>query len=143
VREFKRSGRTLEDFRIRLERVAAGINLQFPQALKLAEVRAIAKSVSRWTWRQFSDEKFRDRQKVLSARANAKRWANHVADSSTKPWEALGISRPTYYRRKARGPIAAAQLASAQSIPRSSPTSDRLSSVTPQRSEPVRQSASH
>ena len=54
---FKRSG-NLDTFRDRLERVALGINLQFPEALKLSEVRAIARSVARWTWRHFSHEKF-------------------------------------------------------------------------------------
>jgi hypothetical protein len=74
VREFKRSG-SVEVFQARLEHVALGINLQFPQALKLADVRAIAKSVARWTWRHFDDEKFRARQSCLGKRANAKRWA--------------------------------------------------------------------
>lgn len=31
---------------------------------------------------------------------NAVKWAGHVAESTTKPWEALGISRRTYYRQK-------------------------------------------
>ena len=30
------------------------LNQQFPRALKLSEVRAIAKSVAKWTWRKFS-----------------------------------------------------------------------------------------
>jgi hypothetical protein len=29
-----------------------------------------------------------------------KRWAGHVAEFTTKPWEAMGISRRTYYSRK-------------------------------------------
>jgi hypothetical protein len=38
---------------------------------------------------------------------DAKRWATHHADSAAqkKPWEALGISRRTYYNRKARGTL--------------------------------------
>jgi hypothetical protein len=36
--------------------VALGINRQFPHALKLSEVRAIAKSVSKWTWSRFTKE---------------------------------------------------------------------------------------
>ena len=39
---------------------------------------------------------------VQAARAR-KRWAGHVAESTTKPWLAMGISRRTYYRRKAEG----------------------------------------
>ena len=50
-------------FRARLEAVALGINRQFPQALWLSEVRAIAKSVSKWTWSRFTPEKFSGRQR--------------------------------------------------------------------------------
>ena len=46
VRAFKRDG-SLDTFRARLERVAIGINMQFPEALRLSEVRAIARSVAR------------------------------------------------------------------------------------------------
>ena len=56
-------------FRARLEAVALGINRQFPHALKLSEVRAIAKSVSKWTWRRFTKERFSARQ---SHRAKAR-----------------------------------------------------------------------
>jgi hypothetical protein len=48
----------LAAFRARLESVALGINMQFPEALNLTEVRAIAKSVARWTWSRFTSEKF-------------------------------------------------------------------------------------
>ena len=99
VLDFKRSG-NIDAFRARLERVALGINMQFPRALKLAEVRAIAKSVSKWTWRHFSAEKFSRRQSFLGARGAAKRWAGHVSAEQTEPWEAQGISRRTWYRRR-------------------------------------------
>ena len=99
VREFKRSG-SLDTFRARLERVALGINLQFPKALNLAEVRAIAKSVAKWTWRHFSEEKFSARQALRGARRAAQMWAGHVSAESTKPWLAEGISRRTWYRRR-------------------------------------------
>jgi primase-like protein len=101
VREFKRS-RSVDMFQARLEHVALGINLQFPQALKLGEVRAIAKSVARWTWRHFDDETFRARQSFLGKRANAKRWAGHVSSEKARPWVTEGISRATWYRRRAK-----------------------------------------
>jgi hypothetical protein len=101
VREYKRSG-SVDMFQARLEHVALGINLQFPQALKLGEVRAIAKSVARWTWRHFDDEKFRARQSFLGKRANAKRWAGHVSSEKARPWVTEGISRATWYRRRAK-----------------------------------------
>jgi len=103
VREFKRAGRSMDEFAARLERVALGINLQFPEALKLSEIRAIVKSVTRWTWMRFSLEGFSERQSFLGQRGMAKRWEGHIAESTTKPWETMGISRRTYYRRKARG----------------------------------------
>ena len=79
VREFKRGAGDPGVFRARLERVALGINLQFPEALQLSEVRAIARSVAKWTWGRFSLEGFSDRQARLSKIANDKRWAGHVA----------------------------------------------------------------
>ena len=96
VREFKRTG-SLDTFRARLERVAIGTNMQFPEALKLNEVRAIAKSVANWTWRRFSNEKFSALQRH---RINI-RWADHVSAEKTRPWEVEGISRATWYRQKA------------------------------------------
>jgi hypothetical protein len=100
VLAFKRNG-SLETFRSRLERVAIGINTQFPLALGMAEIRAIAKSVARWTWRHFSVEKFSALQRH---RINI-RWRNHISAEKTKPWESLGISRATYYRRKRVGAL--------------------------------------
>ena len=100
VREFKHTGQSEEAFRARLERVALGINLQFPVALKLGEVRAIAKSVAKWTWRRFSREKFSARQALLGARRAAQMWAGHVSAESTKPWLGEGVSRATWYRRR-------------------------------------------
>ena len=99
VRAFKRNG-SLEMFRARLELVAIGINMQFPEALRLSEVRAIVKSVAKWTWRHFSEESFLRRQSFLGKRGNAVRWADHVSAEMTKPWESDGISRATWYRRR-------------------------------------------
>jgi hypothetical protein len=100
VRAFKSRGERPDAFRARLERVAHGLNRQFPRALPTGEVRAIAKSVAKWTWKHFSVERFRARQSYLGKRGMAKRWAGHEAASETKPWEKLSVSRATYYRRK-------------------------------------------
>ena len=101
VREFKRGAGDPGAFRARLERVALGINLQFPEALQLSEVRAIARSVAKWTWGRFSLEGFSDRQARLSKIANDKRWAGHVAESRTMPWQIQKVSRATYFRQRA------------------------------------------
>jgi hypothetical protein len=37
---------------------------------------------------------------VRGKRGNQKRWAGHKSERKAKPWEALGISRATYYCRK-------------------------------------------
>ena len=51
VLDAKRAGKSLSDFQLRLEGVAPEINLHFPEALPLSEIRAIAMSVAKWTWR--------------------------------------------------------------------------------------------
>ena len=100
VRRF--AGKSLDQFKARLEHVALGINQQFPQALQLSEIRSIVKSVAGWTWRHFNPERFSARQSFLGKRANAKRWAGHVSAEKAKPWLAEGISRRTWYRRRRR-----------------------------------------
>ncbi len=102
VLEFKSEGASLADFQKRLEAVALGINRQFQVPLPFSEIRATAKSVSKWTWGRFSPERFSKIQSHRGKIGMAKRWAGHVAESTTNPWEALGISRRTYYRKKAK-----------------------------------------
>ena len=99
VRAFKRTG-SLDTFRSRLERVAIGINMQFPVALPPAEVRGITRSVAKWTWQHFSNETFSELQRH---RASC-RWANHVTAEKTKPWVTEGISRATWYRQRRDAP---------------------------------------
>jgi hypothetical protein len=102
VLAFKRAGGiTKEAWRERCRQVAAAHNSVFPVPLPTSEVRSIGKSVADWTWRKFSDAAFSRIQGWRGQRRAAQRWAGHVAESSTRPWEALGISRATYYRRKA------------------------------------------
>jgi hypothetical protein len=105
VRHFKSEGATYDAWLERCVQRALGLNRQFPQAMMLAEVRAIARSVARWTWKHFSDSSFRQRQSHLGRIGNAHRWAGHEAAGTTKPWEAMCISRTTYYRRKANGTL--------------------------------------
>lgn len=100
VLNFKRKGASFAEFRDRLIAVGTGINTQFSAPMNLSEVRAIANSVSKWTWRRFSPEQFSKIQSHRGKAGMAKRWAGHVAESTSKPWLALGISRRTYYRRK-------------------------------------------
>ena len=99
VLAFKREG-SLETWAARCLRLAIALNQQFPRAMKLSEVRAIAKSVAKWTWRHFA----RKSSPVGNrSAAGAKRWAGHIAERQTKPLETMGISESTYCRRKATG----------------------------------------
>lgn len=103
VLRFKKDGRSSSDFEKRLLDVAFGLNRQFPQALPISEIRATVKSVSKWTWKRFSPEQFSRIQSHRGKAGMAKRWAGHAAESKTKPWEALNLSRATYYRKKKAG----------------------------------------
>lgn len=103
VRNAKRTGKAIAAFQAHLERRALELNRAFPTALPLSEIRAIAKSVAKWVWGRFSAEGFRQWQSRRGQRANAVRWAGHVSNEQTKPWEAEGISRATYYRRRKKG----------------------------------------
>jgi hypothetical protein len=103
VRNAKRTGKSIAAFQAHLERRALELNRAFPTALPFSEIRAIAKSVAKWVWGKFSAEAFRQWQSRRGQRGNAVRWAGHISAATSKPWALEGISRATYYRRKAKG----------------------------------------
>lgn len=78
----------------------------FPDPLPFSEVRQIAKSIAKWTWKhytkQWSDKDFSliqaHRGRLGGLKSGSVRYENSV--SKEKPWEALGISRATWYRRQ-------------------------------------------
>jgi len=85
-----------------MQEIASGLNvtMRFNQPLPRSEVRGIVKSVANWTWKHFTPQTF---NKIQRARIK-KRWKDHTPLSVSKPWEAEGISRATWYRqRKANG----------------------------------------
>jgi hypothetical protein len=84
-------------FRIRLLEMGREMNMKFESRLSDREVGSIARSIAKWTTEHFSPERFSEIQR---ARAN-RRWAGRVIRS--EPWEALGMSRATYYRKKKVG----------------------------------------
>lgn len=86
-----------EDFCAHLLCVGIETNHQFEAPLSQKEVAVICRSVAKWTLAHFTPQRFAEIQR---ARAQ-KRWADHVAASSEKPWEAEGISRRMYYYRRA------------------------------------------
>ena len=52
---------------------ALAVNQEFSSPLDDSEVRQLARSVSRWTWRNFTSEKFSEIQRGRSLKASAKR----------------------------------------------------------------------
>jgi hypothetical protein len=103
VRAHKAAGRSQSDWFDLCLYVAGQHNAGFYTPLPQSEVRLIAKSVARWTWVHFDAATFSKIQSLRGKRSMTKRWAGHIAESTTKPWLDLGISERTYYRRKAKG----------------------------------------
>ena len=69
------------------------------------EIATIAKSVAKYVHFNFSSAGFRERQAACGAMGGAKskgggRPRQSDSERSLKPWEKLGISRATYYRKK-------------------------------------------
>ena len=105
IRQFKRESAPFAAWLPRCEEIALALNTQFPRGLSPSEVRSIAKSVAKWTWKHFSLESFSARQSALGRKGMAKRWAGHESAEELQPWRAIGISRRTYYRRKKQGTL--------------------------------------
>ena len=99
VRNFKIAGRDPEAWFGWLLGQAQNLN-SFDSPLRFNEVRAISRSVGKWTWRHFSPAEFSSIQSERGRRGMASRWKGHTAASRTMPWVKSGTSRATYYRQK-------------------------------------------
>lgn len=80
----------------------------FEGPLPDSEVKATAKSVARYTHRNFSPAGFRRWQARNGAKGGKKsrgggRKITPDSDRQKKPWEAMGVSKSTYYRKKRLG----------------------------------------
>lgn len=90
-------------------REAEQFNTTFKAPMLFPEVKAIGKSVAKWTWANFGSgpaaELFKARQaakgRIGGLKSGAVRFENST--EAKAPWVALGISRMTYYRRKKLG----------------------------------------
>lgn len=101
VLRFKAAG-DLGAYRAHLQAKANGLNqsADFIAPLSPGELRGIVKSVAKWTWKHFTPERFSEIQSWRGSRGNVKRWAGHTSLDESKPWEAEGISRRTWFYRK-------------------------------------------
>jgi hypothetical protein len=100
VLAYKESG-DLDAWRLRLLNEAHALNV-FALPLATSDLRSVACSVAKWTWRRFSPERFSEIQAARGREGAAQRWQGHVALSVTRPWEAEGISRATWFRHQQR-----------------------------------------
>lgn len=75
------------------------MNALLPEPLCQSEAKGIAKSVSKWTWKEITLEKF---SAIQSHRAKLL-WAKKERESAGKPWIALGVCRRTWERRRSSG----------------------------------------
>jgi hypothetical protein len=99
VLKFKKSGKSEEDFCDMLEDAAQDKNSEFyPYLLGISEIRSLARSVSGWTWNEFTLEDF----SAIQAARGRRRWSKVQTLTATKPWEAEGICRRTWERRRSR-----------------------------------------
>lgn len=101
VLKFRRAGGSLATWIERCRKVAHAHN-HFPDKLPLSAIRAIGKSIAKWTWHKFSEAQFSKIQACRGIRGAAKRWAGHASAEAVKPWLAKGISRRSWYRLRAK-----------------------------------------
>jgi len=84
---------------------ANAYNKQLLTPLDLTEVQGIAKSISKWTFKHFSNDVFSliqsKRGKKGGLLSGETRRAGSLEES--KPWDILGISRRTFFYRKKNG----------------------------------------
>jgi len=95
------------------ERRAAAVCLEHAKGpLPWSEIRATAKSVARWTWKHLSPAGWADlierthtpeRQAARGRASGKSRRQGTALEHDRRPWESLGISRRTWYRRQGKG----------------------------------------
>jgi len=93
---------------------ASAYNLQFSIPLNESEVKGIAKSISKWTHKEFSKHSFENyvlrthlsdiqsRRGKIGGKVSrgGGRPLSDLSERQSRPWVELGVSRSTYYRKK-------------------------------------------
>lgn len=86
---------------------AVNANGAFLEPLPYSEVKATARSIAKYCWKNegYCYQEFIDRQRRKGAIGGkkSKRGCKNNSERTLKPWEAMGISQATYYRRKKKG----------------------------------------
>ena len=102
VMEFKQANAPFQLWHNAVKDRLKDINAGFPEQLPYSEVKATAKSIATWVWQRFSEQGLKKwhAEKGREGGKKSKRGAKADSERSTKPWEAMGISRATYYRRQ-------------------------------------------
>ena len=97
-------GKTYSQWEMAMIDHCVSLNENLSEPMTYREVLCIAKSISRFCWKNdaYCYQEFIDRQRRKGALGGkkSKRGAKDNSERSTKPWEAMGISRATYYRRQ-------------------------------------------
>lgn len=93
---FKKAGKSAEAFATFLLNAVEAVNLAFPVKLSHAEMKGIARSVSKWVWSVFNEQTF----SAIQRARGKKSWSKTRTFSATKPWEAEGVCRRTWERRR-------------------------------------------
>lgn len=82
-------------------------NAKYPDPLPYNELKSISKSIANYCTSQAYRRSLSELQAVKGAKGGkiSKRKPVPTSEATTKPWEAMGISRRTYYNRKKQGKI--------------------------------------
>jgi hypothetical protein len=78
-----------------------GINNGFTEPLSHNEVKATAKSISKWTWKNMSKSGFSQVQAVRGRKGGlvGAGGRKKTVTANGNPWDSMGISRRTWYRK--------------------------------------------
>lgn len=99
VLTFKKEGKELAQFRVYLLSICVEVNESFSPPLPMSELRAVSRSIGKWVWQRFTAKELSQ----IQSRRGKKRWSKTpITMESVKPWEHDGISRRTWYDRRAK-----------------------------------------
>lgn len=102
VRTFR--SKSFDEWYMEVLNNAVNANNAFLEPLPLSEVKATAKSIARFCWKNdpYKYNEFVERQKSKGTKGGkvSKRSKSEKSERTMKPWEELGISRRTYYNDK-------------------------------------------